>query len=125
MTAEAQRANVRSAAPSLASVAAEHQLVLSHGNGPQVGLLALQAAAYTEVVAMVDVLGLSPGDFATASADGGLRAAVDALVPAMLEARQAARERKDYAEADRVRDALAAAGVVVEDTASGPRWRLG
>jgi carbamate kinase len=49
MTADAQRANVRVAATSLAPLAAEHQLVLSHGNGPQVGLLALQAAAYTDV----------------------------------------------------------------------------
>ncbi|MGO4258416.1 carbamate kinase [Marmoricola sp. RAF53] len=58
MTAEAQRANVRSAAPALATVAAEHQLVLSHGNGPQVGLLALQAAAYTEVAPYpLDMLG--------------------------------------------------------------------
>jgi carbamate kinase len=58
MTAENQRANVRSAAPALAGVAKEHQLVLSHGNGPQVGLLALQAAAYTEVDAYpLDILG--------------------------------------------------------------------
>jgi carbamate kinase len=58
MTAEAQRSNVRSAAPALAAVAAEHQLVLSHGNGPQVGLLALQAAAYTEVAPYpLDMLG--------------------------------------------------------------------
>jgi carbamate kinase len=58
MTAEAQRGNVRMAAPALASVAGKHQLVLSHGNGPQVGLLALQAAAYTEVEAYpLDVLG--------------------------------------------------------------------
>jgi carbamate kinase len=49
MTAEVQRANVRTAARSLAPVAERHQLVLSHGNGPQVGLLALQAAAYTAV----------------------------------------------------------------------------
>jgi carbamate kinase len=48
MTAEAQRANVRLAAPMLADVAREHQLVLTHGNGPQVGLLALQGAAYAE-----------------------------------------------------------------------------
>ena len=46
MTAERQRENVRAAAPALAAVAREHELVLSHGNGPQVGLLALQAAAY-------------------------------------------------------------------------------
>ena len=58
MTAEVQRANVRSAAPALAAVAREHQLVLSHGNGPQVGLLALQGAAYEEVEAYpLDVLG--------------------------------------------------------------------
>jgi carbamate kinase len=49
MSAEAQRANVRSSAPALAAVAERHELVLSHGNGPQVGLLALQAAAYREV----------------------------------------------------------------------------
>ncbi len=58
MTAENQRPNVRAAAPALAAVAEEHQLVLSHGNGPQVGLLALQAAAYTEVDPYpLDVLG--------------------------------------------------------------------
>jgi carbamate kinase len=58
MTAEVQRANVRTAAQSIASVAASHQLVLSHGNGPQVGLLALQAAAYEDVEAYpLDVLG--------------------------------------------------------------------
>jgi carbamate kinase len=58
MTAEAQRGNVQTAAPALASVAGKHQLVLSHGNGPQVGLLALQAAAFTEVEAYpLDVLG--------------------------------------------------------------------
>src|SRR5205809_1727136 len=49
MTADAQRANVRAAAPALAAVASRHELVLSHGNGPQVGLLALQAAAYHDV----------------------------------------------------------------------------
>ena len=58
MTADVQRANVRVAATALAPVAAQHQLVLSHGNGPQVGLLALQAAAYTEVEPYpLDVLG--------------------------------------------------------------------
>jgi carbamate kinase len=58
MTADAQRANVRVAATALAPVAERHQLVLSHGNGPQVGLLALQAAAYTDVEAYpLDVLG--------------------------------------------------------------------
>jgi carbamate kinase len=58
MTATVQRGNVKVAAQALAPVALAHQLVLSHGNGPQVGLLALQAAAYEEVEPYpLDVLG--------------------------------------------------------------------
>ena len=58
MTAENQRSNVRIAAQALAPIAAEHQLVIGHGNGPQVGLLALQGAAYTKVETYpLDVLG--------------------------------------------------------------------
>ncbi|WP_395018638.1 carbamate kinase [Dongia sp.] len=58
MTAEAQRRNVRVAAQALAPLAATHQLVISHGNGPQVGLLALQGAAYKPDEAYpLDVLG--------------------------------------------------------------------
>jgi len=58
MTAEAQRKNVKIAAKALAPLAEVHNLVIAHGNGPQVGLLALQAAAYKEVEAYpLDVLG--------------------------------------------------------------------
>src|SRR3989338_2786829 len=57
-TAENQLANLRRAASQPARVAANHDLVLTHGNGPQVGLLALQAAAYIDVEAYpLDVLG--------------------------------------------------------------------
>ena len=49
MTSQNQRDNVRIAAMALAPVAAEHDMVIGHGNGPQVGLLALQGAAYTAV----------------------------------------------------------------------------
>jgi carbamate kinase len=49
LTAENQRANARVACKALAPVALEHELVISHGNGPQVGLLALQGSSYTEV----------------------------------------------------------------------------
>ncbi|MBA4208230.1 MAG: carbamate kinase [Parvibaculum sp.] len=49
MTADAQRANVRKAARALADLARDHDIVVAHGSGPQVGLLALQAAAYKEV----------------------------------------------------------------------------
>lgn len=58
MTADNQRANVRIAAQALAPIAAKHQLVVGHGNGPQVGLLALQGAAYEKVETYpLDVLG--------------------------------------------------------------------
>lgn len=46
LTADNQRANVAVAARALLPIALEHDLVLTHGNGPQVGLLALQNAAY-------------------------------------------------------------------------------
>jgi carbamate kinase len=46
LTAENQLENIRRAAAPLARVALAHELVLTHGNGPQVGLLALQSAAY-------------------------------------------------------------------------------
>ena len=49
LTAENQRANARTACRALAPLALEHELVISHGNGPQVGLLALQGSAYTAV----------------------------------------------------------------------------
>jgi carbamate kinase len=58
MTAEVQRANVKVAAEGLARVARDHQLIVAHGNGPQVGLLALQAEAYPEVEPYpLDILG--------------------------------------------------------------------
>ena len=58
MTAQAQRENVRIAAQQLAPIAEGNELVISHGNGPQVGLLSLQAAAYHEVEEYpLDVLG--------------------------------------------------------------------
>lgn len=58
MTAENQRENVRVAARALAPIADGNELVISHGNGPQVGLLALQAAAYPDVEGYpLDVLG--------------------------------------------------------------------
>lgn len=63
LTAENQRANVRDAAHALAAIVrAGHLLVVTHGNGPQVGLLALQGAAYKPDEAYpLDVLGAETG----------------------------------------------------------------
>src|SRR4051794_32933218 len=58
LSAENQRVNARDACRALAPLAREHELVISHGNGPQVGLLALQGSAYTAVETYpLDVLG--------------------------------------------------------------------
>ncbi len=58
LEAEVQRRNIRTAAAAIAEVAREHAVVVTHGNGPQVGLLALQAEAYKRVQPYpLDVLG--------------------------------------------------------------------
>jgi cysteinyl-tRNA synthetase len=77
------------------------------------------------VRAMTDALGLDPlsAQWDQRSGDD-LRPVVDALVAVALEQRQAARVRRDFAAADTIRDGLAAAGILVEDTPHGPRWEL-
>jgi carbamate kinase len=57
ITADTQRANVARVCAALAPIAAEHELVIAHGNGPQVGPFALQGAAYTKAESFaVDIL---------------------------------------------------------------------
>lgn len=58
LSAENQRENVRTACAQIARIAPGNELVVAHGNGPQVGLLALQGAAYRDVPSYpLDVLG--------------------------------------------------------------------
>ena len=80
------------------------------------------------VRAMLGVLGLDPLDphwtGGGARSTGDAHGVIDALVQLALTARQDARARKDFAAADAVRDSLATAGVLVEDTPLGPRWTL-
>ena len=47
LTAEVQRRNVQIAVGSIAEIARSHTVVVTHGNGPQIGLLALQAESWT------------------------------------------------------------------------------
>jgi len=81
------------------------------------------ASARSEVLAMSDVLGinpLSPG-WAVAT-DEPAMVALSALVERLLGDRGLARENRDYAAADRIRDELVAAGITIEDTPSGAHW---
>ena len=84
-------------------------------------------AAFDAVLAMVDVLGLNPWSEPWASSAGGgdrHTEVIDALVQVVLDQRQEARARKDYAAADAIRDGLDRIGIRVEDTAHGVRWSL-
>jgi cysteinyl-tRNA synthetase len=82
------------------------------------------AATLSVVRRMLSVLCLDPLSDWPARAGGELTPVVDALVQLAVEARAQARERKDWAQADALRDRLTAAGIVLEDTADGVRWRL-
>jgi cysteinyl-tRNA synthetase len=77
---------------------------------------------------MLQILGLDPLSEPWASRGGNdsrLHDVVDSLVTSQLQQREQAREAKDFATADAVRDALTAAGIEIEDTPAGPRWSLG
>jgi cysteinyl-tRNA synthetase len=84
-------------------------------------------ARVAEVRAMLAVLGLDPLDPHWAGSQEGedLHEVVDSLVALVLQQRQAARARKDYATADAIRDRLQEAGLSIEDTPGGPRWSVG
>ncbi|HEY9389595.1 MAG TPA: cysteine--tRNA ligase [Mycobacteriales bacterium] len=97
----------------------EGNTALAEGDHPAVRRIA------AEVRAMLGVLGLDPlAPMWRERGEVGLRQVVDALVSVALEQRQAARARREYAAADEIRDRLATAGVLIEDTPDGPRWTL-
>ncbi|CAN2172707.1 CysS Cysteinyl-tRNA synthetase [Candidatus Nanopelagicaceae bacterium] len=90
------------------------------------GDTAVIASAANEIRGALDVLGCDPFDpaFATGGGSEDLTAALDGTIKLALEQRTAARERKDFAASDSIRDGLAALGITIEDTAQGPRWSI-
>ena len=112
-----------------AALAVIHESV-SEGNR----MLADRGSSDAEIVTllgsvrgMLDILGVDPLDATWAGGTGTSDAAhdaLDALINERLAARQAARDARDFAAADAVRDSLRAAGVLIEDTPDGPRWSL-
>jgi cysteinyl-tRNA synthetase len=111
-----------------AAVAAVHD-VIREGNKllPEGDSDALRGNA-ASVRAMLDVLGLDPADSHWAADTGGvseqLNHAVDVLVAGLLEQRAQARDAKDWASADAIRDRIKEAGIEIEDTPEGAKWSI-
>jgi cysteinyl-tRNA synthetase len=105
----------------LHSAVRDGNLALDAGEQDQV------AARLGEVNAMLSILGLDAAGEAwqRGGDDERLTAVVDGLIAELLKQRAAARERKDFASADAIRDSLAELGVEVSDTPQGPRWKVG
>ena len=86
---------------------------------------AVIAASASEIRGALEILGCDPLDPAFAISGGAdLTDALDGVIQLALAQRTAARERKDFAASDQIRDGLAALGITIEDTAQGPRWSI-
>lgn len=79
----------------------------------------------SEIRGALQILGADPYDAnfeSTASTE--LTSALDGVVKLALKERAAARDRRDFAASDAIRDGLTALGITIEDTAQGPRWSI-
>lgn len=114
-----------------AALATLHELVTEGNRQMQAGSTTTDEQlrfSLKQVRAMLNVLGVDPlsspwAERATGN-DDSLKSIVDALVSAQLAERQQAREHRDFATADAIRDRLAAAGIALEDTPDGARWSV-
>jgi len=105
------------------ALAVLHETVRAGNAALDAGDLALAARARAEVRAMAGVLGVDPS---AGRDEGGARerAALGVLVERLIEQRAAARAAKNFTTADEIRDALAAAGIAIEDGAASTHWSL-
>lgn len=85
--------------------------------------LAATANALNSVVAMTEVLGLNPANFGGAAA-GKNDEALDSLVQSLIAERERARNEKDFARSDAIRDQLKLAGIELEDGNHGTLWSV-
>jgi cysteinyl-tRNA synthetase len=78
-----------------------------------------------EIRGALEILGCDPFDAAFATSGGSdLTEILDGVIKLALAERASARDRKDFAASDAIRDGLAALGITIEDTAQGPRWSI-
>ena len=79
-------------------------------------------AKAAQVRGALSILGCDPWDSSWINSDAGLEDVISGLIKTLLEEREAARARKDFASADRIRDRITELGLTLEDTPDGPRW---
>ena len=106
------------------SLAVVHETVRAGNTALDAGDTAAAVEAARAVRAMLVVLGLDAATAASGGRGGAEASALDALVQAMITQRAQARADKDWAAADRIRDAIAAAGITLEDTPAGTHWSI-
>ncbi len=84
------------------------------------------AQSANEIRGALEVLGCDPFDpaFASATSTDDVTGALDGTIKLALAQREAARARKDFESSDAIRDGLITLGIVIEDTAQGPRWSI-
>lgn len=108
------------------ALAVLHDRVRAGNIALEAGDLATAAELREQVEAMTSVLGVNPfaPEWAEGGSGGAESAALGVLVERLIDDRRRAREAKDFARADAIRDELSAAGIGLDDTASGTKWSL-
>jgi cysteinyl-tRNA synthetase len=106
------------------ALAVLHETVRRGNTALDTGDTDAAAAAAVEVARMAGILGINPDDPQWRRDGGAEASALDALIQTMVAQRASAREAKDWGTADRIRDAIAAAGITLEDTAHGTHWSI-
>jgi len=107
------------------ALAVIHETVRDGNSALDTGDRDAALSAFADVAVMAGLLGIDPLDPQWRTTDASAEAsALDALVQTMLVQRADARAEKDWAAADRIRDAIAAAGIALEDGPDGTHWSL-
>jgi cysteinyl-tRNA synthetase len=107
------------------ALAVVHARVREGNSALDIGDIESARAIAGEVVGMTGILGINPLDPLWATRDDSAEtSALDVLVQTMIAQRADARAAKDWVGADRIRDAIAAAGIVLEDTPDGTHWSI-
>jgi cysteinyl-tRNA synthetase len=101
-----------------------HETVRAANTALDAGDLAAGLEAARAVIAMTEVLGLDEPEAGEGDGAEGMASALDSLVQTLIGQRAQARADKDWAAADRIRDAVAGAGITLEDTPDGTHWSI-